>query len=103
MNGSKVDDIDVDDPSSKLEEQLCFCIASLKTFHCNICRYNFGQHNQMIDTILLSEKDLDYLLNENNFIPITIIETFLALLNHSFRDDKGIVIHSIVQGEVNYR
>ena len=56
----------------------------------------------MIHIILLSEKDLDYLLDENNFIPITIIETFLALLNHFFHDDKGIVIHSIFQGEVNY-
>ena len=38
MNGSKIDAIDVDDSSPELDEQLFFGIASLKTFHCNICR-----------------------------------------------------------------
>ena len=46
---------------------------------------------------------MDYLLDKNNNIPITIIESFLALLNYSFHNDKGTIIHSDFQGEVNYR
>ena len=52
----------------------------------------------MIDIILLGEKSFDYLLDENNNIPITIIKIFLALLNHSFHNYKGTFIHSNVQG-----
>ena len=55
----------------------------------------------MIDIILLGGKGFDYLLNENNNIPITIIKIFLALLNHSFHNDKGTFIHSNFQSEVN--
>ena len=50
----------------------------------------------MIDIINLGEKDLNYLLFENNNISITIIETFLALLNHSFYNDMGTLNHSNV-------
>ena len=57
----------------------------------------------MIDIILLGEKGFDYLLNENNNIPITIIKIFLALLNHSFHNDKGTFIQSNVQGGVDYK
>ena len=46
---------------------------------------------------------MDYLLDENNNIPITIIEIFPALSNHSFHNDKGTFTHSIIQGEVDYK
>ena len=38
----------------------------------------------MIDTPILGKKDLDYLLDKNYNIPITIIATFLALRNRFF-------------------
>ena len=61
----------------------------------------YGQNgNQIIVIIILDEKDLDYLLDENNDIPITIIEIFLDLLNHSFHNDNWIFIHSNSQGKV---
>ena len=61
----------------------------------------YGQNgNQIIVIIILDEKDLDYLLDENNDIPITIIEIFLDLSNHSFHNDNWIFIHSNSQGKV---
>ena len=67
-----------------------------------MCRNIYGQDgNQMIGILLLGEEDLDYLLDKNNDIPITIIETFLALLNYLFHNDKGTFIHSNFQSEVN--
>ena len=103
QGGLSVEDIDIiaDEPNPDLEYQLCFGLASLNKFHYNICKNGFGQDDQMIGIILLGEKDLDYLLDENNFIQIMIIEGFLILLNHLFDDDKGTVIQSIVQGEVD--
>ena len=69
-----------------------------------MCKTFYGQDgNQIIDIIILSEKDLDYLLNDNNDIPITIIETFLALLKHSFNNDKGTFIQSNVEGEFDLK
>ena len=113
----QVEDVDVivDDPNPNIfdvdpnpdigdDTQLRFGIKSLNQFHCNMCRNFYGQDsNQMISIILLDEKDLNCLLDKNNNIPITIIETFLALLNHSFHINKGIFIHSNIQGEVNYK
>ena len=95
-------DIIADEPDPELEENLFFGLASLNKFHCNICKDRFGQDREMIDLIMLYEKDLDYLLDENKFIPITIIETFLVLLNHSFHGDNGRSIHLIVQGEIDW-
>ena len=42
-------------------------------------------------------------MDENNIIPIEIIEAFLALLNRSFHNDKGTFIQSNVQGEVDLK
>jgi len=106
QDGKAVEDIDIiaDEPDPVFEENIAFGLDSLNKFHCITCknRCGEGEHRQMIDLILLCEKDLDYLLDETNFIPITIIETFLALLNHSFHNDNGIIIHPTVQGEVDY-
>ena len=71
------------------DDQLCFGTKSLNPFQCNMCQNVHGQDgNQMIDIIILGENDLDYLSDENNDIPITIIETYLALPNRSFHNEK---------------
>ena len=85
-----------DESNPGLEKHLLFGLASLNKFHCNICKNDFCQDTEIINLILLGEKDLDYLFNEIEFIPITIIETFLDLLNHLFHDDEGTVIHPII-------
>ena len=64
QNGLPVEDIDItaDEPDPVIEENIAFGLESLNKFHCNTCknRCGEGENRQMIDLILLCEKDLDY-------------------------------------------
>ena len=105
VDDSSPDIIDVDTKSDTVDDdQLCFGTASLDPFHYNMCKNTYGQDgNEMIDIIILGEKYLDYIFDENNNISIAIIETFLVLLNHSLHNDNRTFIQSNFQGEIDLK
>lgn len=87
-----VDIIDKDKDDDNYNE-----IFSMTNFHENKFKNYDVEHPKMVDVIVyLDDSNLNYILNQENTIPINIIYTFLRLLNYLHHKVYNIIIHPMV-------